>query len=113
MVRFPGPLVFIRDDWGICITLSGPVDPHVTFAVRWPSILSDHDGSLIRLKHMKLIQLPVETVIKDVQIFVRALDHPVFHDLSEYMNVISQEFLTDPVKRKSIYVFDIHDARCK
>ena len=88
MVRFPGALVFIQDDWGICITLSGPVDPHVTFAVCWSPILSHHDRSLISLKYMKLIHLPVETVIKDTQIPVCTLDHPVCHDLSGDMDVI-------------------------
>jgi len=113
MIRFPGALVFIQDDRGICITLSSPIDPHVTFAVHRPSILSDHDRSLIRLKHMKLIQFPVETVIKDTQIPVCTLDHPVCHDLSGDMDVIPQEFLADPVKRKPVYVLGIHDACCK
>ena len=110
MIRFPGALVFIQDDRGICITLSGPVDPHVTFAVCWSPILSHHDRSLISLKYMKLIHLPVETVIKDTQIPVCTLDHPVCHDLSGDMDVIPQEFLADPVKRKPVYVLGIHDA---
>ena len=113
MVCFPGTLVFIQNDRGIRITLSGPVDPHVTFAVRRPSVLSDHNRRLIRLKYMKLIHLLVETVIKDAQITVRTLDHPVCHDLSGDMDVIPQEFLADPVKKKPIYVFGIHDACCK
>lgn len=60
MVRFSGPLVFIQDDRSIRITLSGPIDPHVTFTVYRPSILSDHDRSLISLKYMKLIHLLME-----------------------------------------------------
>ena len=64
MVRFSGSLVFIQDDRSIRITLSGPIDPHVTFTVYRPSILSDHDWSLISLKYMKLIHLLMEPVIR-------------------------------------------------
>ena len=39
IVYFPGLLVFIQDDWGIPISLSCPVDPHVTLTVRRPPIL--------------------------------------------------------------------------
>ena len=52
---------------------------------------------------MKLIHLLMEPVIKDSQIPVRTLDHPVCHDLSGDMDVIPQEFLADPVKRKPVY----------
>ena len=38
MVCFPGLLVFIQEDWGISISLSRPVDPHVALAVRWTPI---------------------------------------------------------------------------
>lgn len=90
MVRFSGPLVFIQDDRSIRITLSGPIDPHVTFTVYRPSILSDHDRSLISLKYMKLIHLLMEPVIKDSQIPVRTLDHPVCHG-KKIKNIITRE----------------------
>ena len=47
------------------------------------------------------------------QIPVCTLDHPVCHDLSGDMDVIPQEFLADPIKRKAVYVLGIHDACCK
>ena len=96
MVCFPDTPVFIQDDLGIRITFSAPINPHITFTVRRPPVLNDHNQRLFCLKYMKLIHLPVETVIKDTQIPVCTLDHPVCHDLSGNMDVIPQEFLADP-----------------
>ena len=52
----------------------------------------------------------MEIIIKDSQIPVRTLDHPVRHHLLGNVDVVPQEFLTDPVQRKPIYILGIHDT---
>ena len=57
-----------------------------------------------------MIQLFMEIIIKNSQIPVRTLDHPVRHYLLRDMDVIPQEFLADPVQRKPVYILGIHDT---
>ena len=97
MVCFPGLLVFIQDDWGISISLSRPIDPHVTLTVRRTPILRYFDRSLIGLQHMEEVHPVMKVIIKGPQIPVGTLDHPVGHYLPGDMDVIAQEFLADPI----------------
>lgn len=55
MVCFPGLLVFIQDNGCIPISLSRPVNPHVTLAVCRAPILRYPDQSLIGLQHMETV----------------------------------------------------------
>ena len=81
VVSFSGPLIFIQDDGRIFVDLPGAVDPHIALAVRGASILRYHDWRLICLQHMETIQFFMEVIIKDSQIPVCTLDHPVRHHL--------------------------------
>ena len=81
VVCFPGPLVFIQDDGGIFIALPGTVDPHIALTVCGTPVLRYLDRSFIGLQHMETIQFFMEAVIKDTQMPVCALDHPVCHHL--------------------------------
>ena len=97
MVCFPGLLVFIQDDWGISISLSRPIDPHVTLTVRRTPILRYFDRGLIGLQHMEAVHPVMKVIIKGTQIPVGTLDHPVRHHLPGDVDIIAQEFLADPV----------------
>ena len=97
MVCFPGLLVFIQDNGCIPISLSRPVNPHVTLAVRRAPILRYPNQSLIGLQHMETVQFFMEIIIKRSQIPIRTLDHPVCHYLPGDVDVVSQELLADPV----------------
>ena len=110
MVRFSGPLIFIQDDGRIFVDLPGAVDPHIALTVCGTSILRYHDRGLVCLQHMETVQLFMEVIIKDSQIPVRTLDHPVRHHLLRDMDIIPQEFLADPVQRKPVYILGIHDT---
>lgn len=110
VVCFSGPLIFIQDDGRIFVDLPGAVDPHIALAVCGAPILRYHDRSFIGLQHMVTIQFFMEIIIKDSQIPVRTLDHPVRHHLLGNVDVVPQEFLTDPVQRKPIYILGIHDT---
>ena len=59
---------------------------------------------------MEAVQLFMKKIIKDSQIPVRALDHPVRHHLPVDMDVIPQEFLADPVQGQPVYILGIHDT---
>ena len=69
-----------------------------------------HDRSFVGLQHMETVQFFMEIIIKDSQIPVRTLDHPVRHHLLGNVDVVPQEFLTDPVQRKPVYILGIHDT---
>ena len=83
--------------WGIPLSLSRPVDPHVTLAVRRTPILRYFDRSLIGLQHMEAVHSVMTVIIKRPQITGGTLDHPVGHHLPGNVDVIAQEFLTDPL----------------
>lgn len=97
MVCFPGLLVFIQDNGGITISLSRPVDPHVTLTVCRAPILRYLNRSLVGLQHMEMVHPVMKVIIKRSQIPVRTLDHPVRHYLPGDMDVVSLELLADPV----------------
>ena len=110
MVCFSGPLIFIQDDGRIFVHFSGAVDPHIALAVCGTSILRYHDRSFIGLQYMETVQLFTEVIIKDSQIPVCALDHPVRHYLFGNGDVFPQEFLANPVQGKPIDIRGIHDT---
>ncbi len=97
VIRFAGPLIFIQDDGRIFVHLPSAINPHITLAVCGTPILRYHDRSFVGLQHMETIQFFMEIIIKDSQIPVRTLDHPVRHHLLGNVDVVPQEFLTDPV----------------
>ena len=70
---------------------------HIAFAVCGAPILRYHDRSFVGLQHMETVQLFMEVIIKDSQIPVCTLHHPVRHHLPGDMDVIPQEFLADSV----------------
>ena len=95
VVCFSGPLIFIQDDGRIFVDLPSAIDPHIALTVCGTPILRYHDRGLVCLQHMETIQLFMEVIIKDSQIPVRTLDHPVRHHLLRDVDIIPQEFLTD------------------
>ena len=97
MVCFPGLLVFIQDNGCIPISLSRPVNQHVTLAVCRAPILRYPNQSLIGLQHMETVHPVMKVIIKRSQIPIRTLDHPVRYHLLGDVDIIPQEFLTDSI----------------
>ena len=97
MLCFPGTLVFIQDDRRIFVELTGTIDPHIALTVCGASVFRYHDGGLIGLQHMETVQFFMQVVIKNPQISVCTLDHPIRHHLLGDVDIIPQEFLTDPI----------------
>ena len=61
------------------------------------AVYAGRDNQTIGLQHMETVQFFMQVVIKNSQIPVRTLDHPVRHHLLRDVDIIPQEFLTDSI----------------